>query len=57
MSIQPDTAMIETSVSPSAADIAQAVQGKKISALDATALFALDREHLTRRLFIEGREP
>jgi AtzE family amidohydrolase len=36
VSIQPDTAMIETSVSPSAADIAQAVQGKKISALDAT---------------------
>ena len=28
--------MTETSVSPSAADIAQAVQGKKISALDAT---------------------
>ena len=36
MSIQPDIAMTESSVSPSAADIAQAVQGKKISALDAT---------------------
>ncbi len=36
MSIQPDIAMTESYVSPSAADIAQAVQGKKISALDAT---------------------
>src|SRR6476661_5950400 len=35
VSILPDTAMTETSVSSSAADIAQAVQRKKISALGA----------------------
>src|SRR5690348_13341057 len=36
VSIRPDTAMTETSVTSSAADIAQAVQGRRMSALDAT---------------------